>query len=368
MARGHNNTNLLNDNHFIFDDADNELQTKLEEKLSDTQRYPKSSDESIAKSEITSAEQATGQSKNAIDHDGRPVQEVPADNLAGDQPDNLTQILTQIEKTDITRLVAAIESLKQTENSASHEHQDNDVDRQTALINASEIERLSFHIESTNREIASLARELASQTQRVSQLENDTPEATRRNVHQKITLLANSIIERNSRIRSLGADYRKHIALAAKTRNTDPQKSQQLMQQCKVIKLQIKLEGQSLEKERALMSSHTRLHKALQAPQTAQTSSLLQLADRTNEIRSQNANLKSLVDKLNVEFSQLRKIVEGFKSDIGYKPSSSNLTSPSTPTSLEDKQRRAANDASIAAIRASAIRNSAKPANRPKPV
>lgn len=347
---------------FIFDDADNELQSRLEEKLSRSQQATGNRQNTSGTANKTSAVaqrsvQPARQTKKAIGLASSSSATAPAENT------DKAAIYAQIEKADIELLVSAIESLKQTDHAELNDSSD-EAKIHTALIDASEIERLSYHLESTNREIASLGEELAEQTRRVYQLEKGTPDVARREVHQKITLLANSIIERNAKIKELGSDYKNHVALAAKTSKTDPQQSQRLMQQCKVIKLQIKLQGLSLEKERVLMSNHTRLHRALQAPATTRTSSMLQLADQTNEIKNQNANLKSLVDNLNAEFSQLRRIVEGLKSDISNKPTAGNIVARGDRSGVKGK-RSAANDASIAAARAVTANNLRTPAKDP---
>lgn len=353
-------TDSLDADQFIFDDTDNELQSKLEAKLSSPQKAAHNKQLAASLTDKTNRKakpKPARQTKQAIGLAG--TSSVTSFNTTAEDAVNTGKI----EKSDIAMLVSVIKSLDQKSLAQTPEPEPAGDRVQTALIDAAEIERLSFHLESTNREIASLAEELAAQRRKVSELEKDTPDVARQDVHNKITLLANSIIERNASIKSLGASYKNNVALAAKIAKTDPEESHRLLQQCKVIKLQIKLEGQNLEKERVLMSDHTRLHRALLAPQSARTSSMLQLADQTNEIRSQNANLKSMVDKLDAEFSQLRSIVDGLKSNIEFNPAKVNISAGTDQATVEDK--RAANDASIAAARASASSSSTKSTNDP---
>ena len=340
---------------FVFDDDANELQSRLEAELS-------RQDSSAKESSVTqTAQQNTGsyhtkkargikQTKLAIglatDSDNASIS-ADADKYA------------KIDKVELARLVSAVESLKHHNQQSSELQPTVENNGNTTLVDAEEIERLSFHLESSNREIASLRQELTNQTHRIALLEQDTPDTLLRDSHKKITLLANSIIQRNAGIEMLAEDYKNSVILAAQLAKSDPKQSQLRMQQCNVIKLKIKLQGQQLEKERLLMSEHTRVHRAMQLPKEKRAATLMQLVEQTNEIKTQNTNLKLLVDNINVEFGQLRTIVAGLKASVVRNQAPTNARSNGSSgfdkkfdQGLAEK-RLAANDARIAAAGAS---------------
>ena len=80
----------------------------------------------------------------------------------------------------------------------------------------------------------------------------------------------------------------------------------------------------------------------------------MQLIDQTNEIKSQNANLQSLVDNLHAEFNQLQNIIDGLKANVDRKLVNQKAMAPANHPRLahdsrnnQAEQRIAANDSRI---------------------
>lgn len=340
---------------FVFDDDANELQSRLEAELSRQEGNIAAKGSSQSPSTEAAQQNTSGYFARKARNAKRTKQVI---GLASDHDNTTIPVdadqYARIDKVELARLVSAVESLQSKNMDENVLQAGAESNANTTVIDAVEIERLSFHLESSNREIASLKQELTDQSRRIDQLEESTPDTLRRDSRRKITLLANSIIQRNTKVDSLAQDYKANVALAAQLAKSNPSQSQQQMQQCKVIKLQIKLQRQQLEKERLLMSEHTRVHRAMQLPKEVRIATLMQLVEQTNEIKNQNSNLKLLVDNINSEFGQLRSIVDGLKDSAAR--NQKTLNSQPRDYSGFDKgfdkdlaeKRIAANDAKIA--------------------